>query len=84
MKDDGKVFSSLTQMRKKMVKMLMMAGLVVGAYVAGYNEVTHHEVIELVNNIIEMVISMRNDVDTVVERVREIVENTSSAWNRSS
>ena len=84
MKDEGKVSSSLTQMRKKMVKMLMMAGLVVGAYVAGYNEVTHHEVIELVNNIIEMVISMRNDVDTVVERVREIVENTSSAWNRSS
>ena len=84
MKDEGKVFSSLTQMRKKMVKMLMMAGLVVGAYVAGYNEVTHHEVIELVNNIIEMVISMRNDVDTVVERVREIVENTSSAWNKSS
>ena len=84
MKDEGKVSSSLTQMRKKMVKMLMIAGLVVGAYVAGYNEVTHHEVIELVNNIIEMVISMRNDVDTVVERVREIVENTSSAWNRSS
>jgi hypothetical protein len=28
--------------------MLMMAGLVVGAYVAGYNEVTHVEVVEFV------------------------------------
>jgi len=84
MKDEGRVSSSLTQMRKKMVKMLMMAGLVVGAYVAGYNEITHHDVIELVNRMIEMVISMKDDVDSVVERVREIVENTSSAWNRSS
>ena len=29
-----------------MVRMLMMAGLVVGAYVAGYNGVTHVEVVE--------------------------------------
>ena len=67
-----------------MVRMMMMAGLVVAAYVAGYNEITHHDVIELVNSMIEMVISMKDDVDSVVERVREIVENTSSAWNRSS
>ena len=67
-----------------MVRMMMMAGLVVGAYVAGYNEITHHDVIELVNRMIEMVISMKDDVDSVVERVREIVENTSSAWNKSS
>ena len=67
-----------------MVRMLMMVGLLVGAYVAGYNEITHHEVIELVNNMIEMVISMKDDAHSVVERVREIVENASSAWNRSS
>jgi len=41
MKDEGRVSSSLTQMRKKMVKMLMMAGLVVGAYVAGSTENIH-------------------------------------------
>jgi hypothetical protein len=35
-------------MRKEMVRMLMMAGLVVGAYVAGYNGVTHVEVVEFV------------------------------------
>ena len=33
-----------------MVRMLMMMGLVVGAYVAGYNGVTHVEVMEFVEN----------------------------------
>ena len=30
------------------VRMMMMVGLVVGAYVAGYNEITHVEVTEMV------------------------------------
>ena len=42
----GFSFILKTQVRKKMVRMLMMAGLVVGAYVAGYNGVTHVEVME--------------------------------------
>jgi len=44
----GFSFILKTQMRKEMVRMLMMAGLVVGAYVAGYNGVTHVEVVEFV------------------------------------
>ena len=33
-----------------MVRMMMMTGLVVGAYVAGYNEITHVEVMEMVES----------------------------------
>ena len=51
--------------------MLMMAGLVVGAYVAGYNEVTHVEVLEFVEN------SMANveKFDKYVEGMMEYAEN---------
>ena len=34
-----------------MVRMLMMVGLVVGAYVAGYNGVTHVEVMDFLNGL---------------------------------
>ena len=51
-----------------MVKMLMMAGLVVGAYVAGYNGVTHVEVMEFFES------SMAN-FDNYVEGMMEYAEN---------
>ena len=44
----GFSFILKTQVRKKMVRMLMMMGLVVGEYVAGSNGVTHVEVVEFV------------------------------------
>ena len=63
-----------------MVRMLMMAGLVVGAYVAGYNGVTHVEVMEFVEwsmtnaenfndyvrGMMEYAENFRNDVEGVL------------------
>ena len=67
----GFSFILKTQVRKKMVRMLMMAGLVVGAYVAGYNGVTHVEVVEFVES------SMANveKFDKYVEGMMEYAEN---------
>ena len=67
---------------KKMVRMLMMAGLVVGAYVAGYNGVTHVEVMEFVENFMSYVEGMmeyaegfRDEANSVIESVSERVES---------
>ena len=64
-----------------MVRMLMMMGLVVGAYVAGYNEVTHVEVMEFAENSMSYVEGMmeyaerfREEASSVVESVSESVE----------
>jgi hypothetical protein len=58
-------------MRKEMVRMLMMAGLVVGAYVAGYNGVTHVEVVEFV----EWSMANVEKFDNYVEGMMEYAEN---------
>ena len=65
-----------------MVKLMIYVGLLVGAYYAGAEGLTHHE--ETANSMIELVISMKDDAHSVVERVREIVENSRSAWNKNS
>ena len=64
-----------------MVRMLMMAGLVVGAYVAGYNEITHVEVMEMVENsmtyvegMMEYAKNFKEEANSVVESVSERVE----------
>ena len=64
-----------------MVRMLMMAGLVVGAYVAGYNGVTHVEVMEFVESsmsyvegMMEYAESFKDEANSVVESVNEVVE----------
>ena len=71
-----------------MVRMLMMAGLVVGAYVAGYNGVTHVEVMEFfewsmanvekfdnyVEGMMEYAESFRDEANSVVESVNEVVK----------
>ena len=63
-----------------MVRMMMMAGLVVGAYVAGMNGITHVEVMEMVESsmtyvegMIEYAESYREEVNSVVERATDIV-----------
>jgi len=63
----GFSFILKTQMRKKMVRMLMMMGLVVGAYVAGYNGVTHVEVIEFVDWSMANVENFNDYVDGMME-----------------
>ena len=64
-----------------MVRMMMMTGLVVGAYVAGYNEITHVEVMEMVETamtyvegMLEYAESYRGEISSVVENVNEVVE----------
>ena len=76
----GFSFILKTQVRKKMVRMLMMAGLVVGAYVAGYNGVTYVEVMEFVENsmsyiegMVEYTENFRNEVETVIEETSNYI-----------
>ena len=64
-----------------MVRMLMMMGLLVGAYVAGYNGVTHVEVMEFAENSMSYVEGMmeyaegfRDEANSVVESVNEVVK----------
>ena len=64
-----------------MRRLLMMAGLVVGAYVVGYNEITHVEVIEFVERSMSYIEGMmeyaegfKNEASSVVESVSERVE----------
>ena len=66
-----------------MTRMMMTVGMVVGAYVAGYNEITHVEVMEMietsrtyVEGMIEYAERYRGEVSSVVERVTETVEGT--------
>ena len=57
-----------------MVRMLMMVGLVVGAYVAGYNGVTHVEVMEFVENNMSYVEGMMEYAEGFGEEVGSVVE----------
>ena len=63
-----------------MMRVVMMVGLVVGAYVAGMNGITHVEVMEMVetsmtyvDGMIEYAESYRGEVNSVVERATDIV-----------
>ena len=63
-----------------MMRVVMMVGLVVGAYVAGMNGITHVEVMEMaetsmtyVEGMIEYAESYRGEVNSVVERATDIV-----------
>ena len=64
-----------------MKRTLMTVGMVVGAYVAGMNGITHVEVMEMVETsmtyvegMIEYAESYRGEVSSVVETVTETVE----------
>ena len=58
-----------------MIKMLMMTGLVVGAYVAGAEGMSPNDIVDKVFELFELVMSMEDDVKSVVETVREFVES---------
>ena len=60
-----------------MVRMLMMAGLVVGAYVAGYNGVTHVEVMEMVESSMSYVEGMMEYAEGFRDEARSVVESVS-------
>ena len=62
------------------MRVVMMTGLVVGAYFAGYNDITHVEVMEMVETamtyvegMIEYAESYRGEVSSVVETATEYV-----------
>ena len=64
-----------------MMRVVMMVGIVVGAYVAGMNGITHVEVMEMVETsmtyvegMIEYAESYRGEISSVVESARETVE----------
>jgi len=66
-----------------MMRVVMMVGLVVGAYVAGMNGITHVEVMEMVETsmtyvegMIEYAESYSGEISSVVESVTETVEGT--------
>ena len=63
------------------MRAVMMVGMVVGAYVAGMNGITHVEVMEMVETsmtyvegMIEYAESYRGEVNSVVENVTSYVE----------
>ena len=65
----------------KMTRMMMTVGMVVGAYVAGMNGITHVEVMEMietsmtyVEGMIEYAESYRGEISSAVESARETVE----------
>ena len=58
-----------------MIKMLMMTGLVVGAYVAGAEGMSPNDIVDKVFELFELVMNMEDDVKSVVETVREFVES---------
>ena len=64
-----------------MMRVVMMFGMVVGAYVAGMNGITHVEVMEMVETsmtyvegMMEYVEGFREEASSVVESARETVE----------
>ena len=64
-----------------MMRVVMMVGMVVGAYVAGMNGITHVEVMEMVESsmiyvegMIEYAESYSGEVNSVVENVTSYVE----------
>ena len=56
-----------------MVKMMMMVGLVVGAYAAGYNEVTHVEVMEFAENSMSYVEGMMEYAENMKNKVEGVL-----------
>ena len=58
-----------------MRKLLIIAGLVVGAYVAGYNGVTHVEVMEFVESSMSYVEGMMEYAEGFREKASSVVEN---------
>ena len=61
-----------------MVRMMMMTGLVVGAYVAGYNEITHVEVMEMVETVMTYVEGMVEYAESYRGEVSSVVESATS------
>ena len=67
-----------------MVRMVMMAGLVVGAYVAGYNGVTHVEVMEFFESSMANVENFNDYVEGMMEYAERFRDEAGSGVERVS
>ena len=61
-----------------MMRAVMMVGLVVGAYVAGMNGITHVEVMEMVESSMTYVEGMIEYAESYREEVSSVVESATS------
>ena len=61
-----------------MMRVVMMVGLVVGAYVAGMNGITHVEVMEMVESSMTYVEGMIEYAESYREEVNSVVESATS------
>tara|TARA_Y100000310_G_C20043755_1_gene517390 strand:- start:259 stop:489 length:231 start_codon:yes stop_codon:yes gene_type:complete len=62
-------------MRKKMVKLVIYVGLLVGAYLAGVEGMSPNDIVDKVFELFELVMNMEDEVKSVVESIRELVES---------
>ena len=58
-----------------MIKMIIYIGLLVGAYYAGAEGMSPNDIVDKVFELFELVMSMEDDVKSIVETVREFVES---------
>ena len=53
------------------MRVVMMTGLVVGAYFAGYNDITHVEVMEYVETAMSNTEAFINYIDRMIDYIKE-------------
>ena len=58
-----------------MVKLMIYVGLLVSAYYAGAEGMSPNDIVDKVFELFELVMSMEDDVKSIVETVREFVES---------
>jgi len=61
-----------------MMRVVMMVGMVVGAYVAGMNGITHVEVMEMVETVMTYVEGMVEYAESYRGEISSVVENATS------
>jgi len=61
-----------------MMRVVMMVGMVVGAYVAGMNGITHVEVMEMVETVMTYVEGMVEYAESYRGEVSSVVESATS------
>ncbi|SVB71828.1 uncharacterized protein METZ01_LOCUS224682 [marine metagenome] len=58
-----------------MVKLVIYVGLLVGAYLAGVEGMSPNDIVDKVFELFELVMNMEDEVKSVVESIRELVES---------
>ena len=58
-----------------MIKMIIYIGLLIGAYYAGVEGMSPNDIVDKVFELFELVMNMEDEVKSVVESIRELVES---------